>query len=74
MPHYWRDWINSNNRKVFLDLAVTFTVNENTTGSLVYIENKIERYRSQPEVSSLIHYLSITINSIAEVLTDNRKH
>ena len=55
MQNYWREWINSNNRNVFLVLAVTLAVNENTTGNLFY-ENNIGRYRSQQEVSSLIHY------------------
>jgi hypothetical protein len=55
MQNYWREWINSNNRNVFLVLAVTLAVNENTTGNLFY-ENKIGRYRSQQEVSSLINY------------------
>ena len=55
MQNYWREWINSNNRNVFLVLAVTLAVNENTAGNLFY-ENKIGRYRSQQEVSSLINY------------------
>ena len=55
MQNYWREWINSNNRNVFLVLAVTLAVNENTTGNLFY-ENNIGQYRSQQEVSSLIHY------------------
>jgi hypothetical protein len=54
MRNYWREWINSNNRNVFLVLAVTFTDNENTTGNLFCIVNKIGRYRSQQEVTSLM--------------------
>ena len=72
MRNYWREWFNSNNRNVFLVLAVTFTVNENTTGYLFYIvkKNRTISISTRSILSDTL--LSIKINSIVEVLTDTR--